>query len=310
MTAKLPPTVHVIVRDWLCANHVLLRGPRENVLVDSGYVSRADRTLELLQAAEALGAAHLHRIINTHGHSDHIGGNAALQRVYGCAIAVPAGEAALIRDWDTRGLWLDYTGQKAERFTYDEVISAGDTLELGGLAWQALAAPGHDMGALVFHCPEEGILISGDALWHNGFGVLSPERGERPALRAARATLETLSRLQVTTVIPGHGRPFHDFHGALERAFRRLEAFEADSARVARHFLKVMLAFALLHLRRLPASELAPYLERTPCYGEISREFLGLDMPRLGELLVRELADARVIARRGEFLVPLDVHEH
>lgn len=302
--------MHVIVRDWLCANHVLLLGPQENVLVDTGYVTRADRTLELLQHSDALGAGHLHCIINTHGHSDHIGGNAALQRVYGCRIAVPAGEAPLIREWDTRGLWLDYAGQEAERFMYDEAISAGDTLELGGLTWQALAAPGHDMGALVLHCPEEGILISGDALWHNGFGVLIPEGRERPALRAARATLEALSRLHVTTVIPGHGRPFHDFHGALERAFRRLEAFESDSSRVARHFLKVMLAFSLLHLRRLPEPELVPYLERTPCYGEISREFLGLEMPQLGELLVRELADAGVIARRGEFLVPMDVHEH
>ncbi len=34
----------------------------------------------------------------------------------------------------------------------------------------ALAAPGHDMGALVFYNPEHRILISGDALWQNGYG--------------------------------------------------------------------------------------------------------------------------------------------
>ncbi|HSD59698.1 MAG TPA: MBL fold metallo-hydrolase [Burkholderiales bacterium] len=309
-TPKLPPSVHVIVRDWLCANNILLRGSDENVLVDTGYVTRAHRTLDLLQRPAALGSHHLHRIVNTHGHSDHIGGNAAVQRVYGSRIAVPAGEAALVRDWDTRGLWLDYAGQEADRFMYDEVISPGATLELGGLSWLAVAAPGHDMGALVFYCAEERILISGDALWQNGFGVLKPEGDERPALKAARATLETLARLPVTTVIPGHGRPFHDFQDALERAFRRVEAFEADSSRVARHFLKVMLAFTLLHLRRLPERELVPFLERTPCYREVNAGFLGLEMPQLGELLTRELTQAGVIARRGGFLVPLDVHEH
>ncbi|HET9700374.1 MAG TPA: hypothetical protein VFP70_05575 [Burkholderiales bacterium] len=45
------------MRDWLCANHVLLRGPRENVLVDTGHVTRAGRTRALLQHPDALGAS-------------------------------------------------------------------------------------------------------------------------------------------------------------------------------------------------------------------------------------------------------------
>ncbi|HEX9180610.1 MAG TPA: MBL fold metallo-hydrolase [Burkholderiales bacterium] len=122
--------VHVTVRDWLWTNHMLRCGPRDKVLVDSGYLRRADLTPEPLQHPDALGAGHLHGIINSDGHSDHIGGNAALQRRYGCRIAVPAGEAPLIRDWDTRALWLDSAGQNAERFMDDEVVSDGDTLEL------------------------------------------------------------------------------------------------------------------------------------------------------------------------------------
>jgi glyoxylase-like metal-dependent hydrolase (beta-lactamase superfamily II) len=46
---------------------------------------------------------------------------------------------------------------------------------MGGLNWQALAVPGHDMEALGYYNPEKRILISGDALWENGFGVIFPE---------------------------------------------------------------------------------------------------------------------------------------
>jgi len=306
----LPPQMRVIVRDWLCANSVLLRGESENVLIDTGYVTRAQRTLELLQQPDVLGSDHLHRIVNTHGHSDHIGGNAHLQRVYGCAIAVPRGEARMIETWDTRGLWLDYAGQEAERFMYDEVIEPGTTLLLGEMEWRVMAAPGHDMGAVVFFAPEQRILISGDALWYNGFGMVMPEAGERPCLKAARATLETLSRLQVDVVVPGHGRPFTDYAGALERAFRRLDAFQADPARTARHCLKVMFAFALLHLRRLPESELPAYLARTPVYRDIGSRFLGLSPEEIGRFLIKELVDGNTVGRSDGFLVPVDVHEH
>jgi len=306
----LPPQMHVIVRDWLCANSILLRGADENVLIDTGYVTRAPRTLELLQQPQALGSGHLHRILNTHGHSDHIGGNAYVQRVYGCRIAVPAGEAGLIETWDTRGLWLDYAGQEAERFMYDEIIEPGATLTLGDVEWLVMAAPGHDMGAVVFYAPAPRILISGDALWYNGFGMVMPETGERPALRATRATLEMLSRLEVALVIPGHGRPFTDYAGALERAFSRLEAFEADPARTARHCLKVMFAFSLLHLGRLPEGEFIPYLARTPIYGDIGTRCLGLSTDEIGKILLRELVDGKVVTQQEGFLVPVNVREH
>src|SRR5256885_5237515 len=112
----LPPTIRFIVRDWLSANHILLRSGDESVLIDTGYVGDAATTLSLV-AAE-LGAAPLTRIVNTHGHSDHIGGNAQLSAHYACPISVPIGEAQAIASWDTKALLLDYAGQHAERFSY------------------------------------------------------------------------------------------------------------------------------------------------------------------------------------------------
>jgi glyoxylase-like metal-dependent hydrolase (beta-lactamase superfamily II) len=147
------------------------------------------------------------------------------------ARAVPAAEAPLFRAWDEKALLYAYADQSADRFTVDETIEAGSTHAWGGLEWRALAAPGHDMGALVFFNPGHRVLISGDALWENGFGFVMPRAIDPGALPATRATLDMIASLDVRAVIPGHGEPFADVGPALERAYARLEAFEADDER-------------------------------------------------------------------------------
>ena len=67
-----------------------------------------------------------------------------------------------IDPWDADGLWLTYADQHAPPFRYDSVIREGDVNVWGDLEWAALAAPGHDMGAMVFYNPEHGILVSGE----------------------------------------------------------------------------------------------------------------------------------------------------
>src|SRR5512132_3274266 len=89
---SLPPQLHVFVRDWLSSNNVVLKSRDGNVLIDTGYVSHAPLTLALLASARGIGGEPLAHVVNTHCHSDHIGGNAAIRRAYGCAIAVPEGE--------------------------------------------------------------------------------------------------------------------------------------------------------------------------------------------------------------------------
>ena len=303
-SARLPPQVHVFVRDWLSSNHVLLKGSDGNVLIDSGYSRHAPFTLALLATREGLGDAPLARLVNTHCHSDHMGGNAAIKAQYGCPITLPVGEAALIDAWDERTLLLAYTDQYAPRFTYDETIGPGETRIWGDLEWQALAAPGHDMGALVFYNPEHGILVSGDALWANGYGFVMPREIDPRALKATRATLEMLSRLDVRIVIPGHGEPFVEVGAALERAFARTAAFESDALRVARHALKVVLTFALLDRRRLALADMPAYLERVGIYRDFNTLFFKRSTAHLAELLIGELERAGAVRREGEWLVP------
>jgi glyoxylase-like metal-dependent hydrolase (beta-lactamase superfamily II) len=301
---SLPAQVHVFVRDWLSSNNVLLKGRDGHVLVDSGYSRHAPFTLALLATPQGLGDAPLAKLINTHCHSDHMGGNAAIRAQYRCPISLPEGEAPLIDDWNETALLLEYCDQRAERFAYDEIIRPGETHVWGELEWRALAAPGHDMGALVFYNPEHRILVSGDALWENGYGFVMPREIDPRALPATRATIEMLSALDIRVVIPGHGEPFSEVGAALERAHSRTTAFETDSLRVARHALKAVLTFALLDQRRLPLAELPAYVDRVGVYREFNALFFGLAPAALAQWLVDDLQ--RVGAARCEdgWLVP------
>ena len=299
---NLPPQIKVLERGWLSSNNILIRDGGAWSLIDSGYVAHAAQTLQLLQ--HALVGEPLVRLINTHCHSDHMGGNAALQRVYACRTSIPLGEAPAIAAWDDATLMLSYTGQSAERFRYDDTISAGDKLQLGGLEWEALAAPGHDMHALMFYSAAARILISGDALWENGFGLIFPELlGQPGGYAGTRATLEAISRLDIATVIPGHGAPFGDVGRSLATAFARLDAYERDPAKLARHALKVMLSFSLMIQRRMALAELPQFLGARPIYAAINRRFLRLPETELREYLVKDLERAGALKLEDGWLV-------
>lgn len=302
MTAKLPDSLLVIERGWLSANNILAFDGERATLIDSGYVTHAEQTVALLR--HALAGCQLERLFNTHSHSDHIGGNAAVQAAFGCSIGVPAGLQASIAEWDEDALLLSPLGQQAAPFRHDALIEAGSESEFAGLNWQALAVPGHDMEALAFYNPEKRLLISGDALWENGFGVVFPELlGTADGLAATRATLEMLGRLPIDIVIPGHGAPFADVDRALATAFRRLDGFVADTERLAWHALKVIVAFALMERQQLPAMGFPRFLASLPFAVDINQRYLALAEDELAARLLADLSGAGVITREGDILV-------
>ena len=93
-TPALPADIAFIERDWLSANHIMVRDGTGATLIDTGYGKFNAVTLaRVAETLDGWGGCELERIINTHIHSDHIGGNAELQRQHrGCSIAVPAAE--------------------------------------------------------------------------------------------------------------------------------------------------------------------------------------------------------------------------
>ena len=302
MSVALPKTLLVLERGWLSANNIMCFDGDNATLIDSGYVAHAEQTVALV--GNALQGRRLKYLINTHSHSDHIGGNAALQAAFNCEIMVPAGLHATIADWDQDALLLSPLGQQAARFQHDHLISAGCEIEMGELNWQALAVPGHDMEALAYYNPEKRILISGDALWENGFGVIFPELlGEANGLESTRETLEMLSKLAIDTIIPGHGSPFVTVDAAFERAFRRLSNFQANIEHLAWHAIKVIVSFAMMEKRRLPLADFPAFVLSLPFAVDVNARYLDFSEDKMTERVERELLLVNALRREDGWLV-------
>ncbi len=248
---SLPASLRFIQRDWLSSNQIVGIEGDEATVVDSGYAKHAGQTVALVKQVLDADGVHLVRVVNTHLHSDHCGGNRALVDAFGCRITIPHASADEVAAWDESILSFAATGQHCPRFAHDATLRPGDTLRLGGLDWDVHAAPGHDPKSLIFHCEREGLLISADALWENGFGILFPEIEGESGFAEQQAVLDLIGRLRAERVLPGHGPMFGDVDAALARARAKLDAMRSDPRRHARHALKVLVKFLLLDLERI-----------------------------------------------------------
>jgi len=244
---RLPATMQLVERGWLSSNNLVFDDGESVTVVDTGYASHAPLTVELVDRARR--GKPVARIVNTHLHSDHVGGNAALASRFGAEICIPPGQAEAVRNWDESRLMYALTGQRCDRFDYDRLIDPQQPLTLGALQWQSLPGGGHDREMVLLYSDDERLLVSADALWENGFGVIFPELEGLSGFAEQQAALDAIARLAPRTVVPGHGAAFTEVDAALEVAFRRLDSLRRDPERNARHAAKVLLKFWLLEVR-------------------------------------------------------------
>jgi glyoxylase-like metal-dependent hydrolase (beta-lactamase superfamily II) len=181
----------VLQRGWLSSNNVLIHpapGEAGAVLVDASHVNHAEQTCALV--AHALNGQRLTRLVNTHLHSDHCGGNAALKAAHGMPISVAPGMLPVVRAWDQQRLTHDRSGQRCAAFLADDELRLDQPLRAGGRDWEVIAAPGHDPDSVMLFDRGNGVLISADALWENGFGVVFPEVQGEPGFDDVGAVLQ------------------------------------------------------------------------------------------------------------------------
>ena len=302
----LPPGIDIFERGWLSANNIFLFGGDDVSLVDTGYCAHQQMTVDLVgNALKQHGLKTLNKVVNTHLHSDHCGGNAALLNEFDCEIWIPEAEAIAVQDWDENLLSFQQLGQECPRFGHHALLLPGNEIILGPYRWQILAAPGHDNHSIMLYQEQHQILISADALWEEGFGVIFPELWGEGGFEEVAQTLELIEGLSVALVIPGHGKPFTDVRKSIETAKSRLDYLSSDADRNARHGAKVLLKYKLLEWRNQDLAKVNQWISGTPALESI-RQQLNLGVEEFQGWLVQSLVKSKAATIETDQLVNLD----
>ncbi|WP_371794358.1 MBL fold metallo-hydrolase [Streptomyces sp. NBC_01718] len=282
------------------ANTLLLHG-RQSALVDTGFVGHAEETAAWARAH----AGEVGLVVNTHWHSDHVGGNALLQ-AQGAAVAAGAPEAEAIERRDPGCCAAEYLDQPVAPYTVDVPLDDGQVLRLGDAEWEVVPTPGHTPGHLALWEPEERLLVVGDAPSDYDVGWVSLALDGLDAATTALASLKRMADLVPRVILPSHGPIPADPGAAFAAALRRAQRLVDDPDGAVWYGARRIFAFALMIRDGLPADEVEPYLHARAWLTDAAR-LLDLTPEALAtDLVTTMLAGGAVVLRDGRLHAAAD----
>ncbi len=170
--------------------------PGVGAIIDPG-----DEAARIAMAVEETGLD-IETIIVTHAHIDHVGAVVALKEEYACPVLMHEESEALLAGLPTQAMMMGLRFGKVP--TVDRYVEDEEVLEVGNLRLRSLYTPGHAPGHLAFYLQDEGLVLSGDALFAGSVGRVDLPGGSMEVLmRSIEERLLTLP--DGTLVYPGHG---------------------------------------------------------------------------------------------------------
>lgn len=299
----LPPWVTWRQRPFPDANLLLLHG-RQPALVDSGFVGHAEETAGWARAH----AGDVGLVVNTHWHSDHVGGNALLQ-ANGALIAAGAPEAEAISRRDPGCCVAEYLDQPVAPYTVDMPLDDGQILRLGDADWEVVRTPGHTPGHLALWQPDERLLVAGDALSDYDVGWVNLALDGPGAAATALASLQRIAGLSPRVILPSHGPVPADPTAAFGTALRRAQRLVDDPGGAVWYGARRIFAFALMIRGGIPADEAEPYLHARAWLADAAR-LLGRTQEALAAELVRGMLGSGAVVLRDGRLHAAAEHTH
>ncbi len=166
------------------------------VVIDPG-----DEAARIALAVEQTGLE-VASIIVTHAHIDHVGAVAALVDEYACPVLMHAEAEATLAQLPTQAVMMGLRFGRVP--AVDRYVEDEEVLEVGGLRLRSLYTPGHAPGHLAFYVEDEGVVLSGDALFAGSVGRVDLVGGSMEVLM--KSIEERLLTLPGETIVyPGHG---------------------------------------------------------------------------------------------------------
>lgn len=288
---RLPIWAQWQQRSFPDANLLLLHG-QQAALVDSGFVGHAAQTAEWVRAH----TVDLALVVNTHWHSDHVGGNALLQ-AGGAGIAACAPDAEAIARRDPGCCAAEYLDQPVAPYTVDEPLHDRQILKLGDSEWQVVHTPGHTSGHLSLWQPDERLLVVGDALSDYDVGWVNLALDGPRAAATALESLRVLADLEPRVILPAHGPIPSDPTAAFTAASRRAQRLVDDPDGAVWYGARRIFAFALMIYDGIPTGDVEPYLHARAWLIDAAR-LLDTTPEALAAELVRTMLDTGAIVIR------------